>query len=59
MHKSCVQASSKTEDLGEFGVALLHVIKFGYKTSHRCRVENTKRFRLASCIRSPFQKFSN
>ena len=31
------------EGLGDFGIALLHVIKFGYKIPHRCIAKNTKR----------------
>ena len=34
----------RREELGEFGVALLQVIEFGYKTPNRRRAENTKRF---------------
>ena len=38
----------KKKGLGEFGIALLHVIEVGYNTLHRRRAENTKRFELAS-----------
>ena len=38
----------RRKGLGEFGIALLHVIEDGYNTPHRHRAENTKRFRLAS-----------
>ena len=34
-------AITRREGLGEFDVALLHVIDFGYKTLHRCRAGNT------------------
>ena len=34
--------------MGEFGIALLHVIEVGYNTTHRCSAENTIRFGLAS-----------
>ena len=37
--------------LGEFGIALLHVIEVGYNTPHRRRAENTKPFGLASLRR--------
>ena len=52
-------ASLRRGRLGEFGVALLHGMDFSYKTLHRCRAANTKRFFLASRSRSSFQKFSN
>ena len=32
----------KRKGLGEFGIALLHVIEVGYNTPHRCLAENTK-----------------
>ena len=34
--------------MGEFGVALLHVIELGNKTPYRCGAKNTKRFWFAS-----------
>ena len=34
--------------MGEFGIALLHVIEVSYNTPHRRRAESTKRFGLAS-----------
>ena len=45
-------AVRRREGLGELGIALLHVIKVGYNTLHRCPAENTKRFWLASLSRS-------
>ena len=47
-------ASPRRDRLGEFGVALLEVIYFGYKTPGRCRIENTKWFWLTSRSRSSF-----
>ena len=38
----------RNKGLGEFSIALLHVIEVGYNTTHRCPAENTKRFGLAS-----------
>ena len=38
----------RRKGLGEFGIALLHVIEVGYNTPHRRRAETTKRFGLAS-----------
>ena len=45
-------AVRRRKGLGEFGIALLHVIEVGYNTLHRCPAENTKRFWLASLSRS-------
>ena len=44
-------SSPRREGL-EFGIVLQHVIEFGYKSPHRGRAENTKRFCLASRSRS-------
>ena len=38
----------RRKGLGEFGIALLHVIEVGYNTPHRRHAENTKRLGLAS-----------
>ena len=38
----------RRKGLGEFGIALLHVIEVGYNTPHRRRAEIIKRFGLAS-----------
>ena len=35
-----MQLVQVVRDLGEFGVAHLHVIEFVYKTPYRCRAEN-------------------
>ena len=47
-------AVRRRKGLGEFGIALLHVIEVAYTTLHRRRAENTKRFGFAS-----FGRYSN
>ena len=45
-------ADRRRKGLGEFGIALLHVIEVDYNTPHRCPAENTKRLWLANNNRS-------
>ena len=50
-------AVRRRKGLGEFGIALLHIIEFSYNTSHRHCAENTKLFGLASLSRSSNLRF--